>query len=435
MQPRASISSGKPRVAYLSYNDGAAIWGTEKWRVNAAQHDILGVSWYRSIPKIVRQSWISDILQHNPNCKIVHYVVPGQAYDSGDDAQPNLVVDGEPATSRIAKLTAEDWWLFKQEPKISANRVDGLGANTGQPKAVNDSSFANLDSKGRSYAQWFARAIDGMDRLDGSAGWLIDNVVSKRDSGMTGLWNPEGPSAVWTAVEREIRAFYRQFLDELNRLFPGGIVLGNLDQHSLDYLSWNRFAELSGRFDGGYVERGIGGYSFNLSNQGADPFLNAMTHYKVEDENSLGFTIMAGSPQLDGSLPVMSILQAMRLTLCAAHMRNGYSAFFPTGNYSGSYWYDEYDQYIGHPVDLVQEAPHPSIQLGGIAPTLWMRRFEHAVFLCNGSKTTPQIVNYNILGPGYRRIDGIQDRVVNNGALITGNFILQPYDGLLLIKA
>ena len=68
-----------------------------------------------------------------------------------------------------------------------------------------------------------------------------------------------------------------------------------------------------------------------------------------------------------------------------------------------------------------------SLQRGD--PNVWRRDFAHGTVLLNAT-ATPQTV---MLGPGYRRLLGTQDRATNNGAPAP-SVTLTPQDAVLLVS-
>ena len=60
---------------------------------------------------------------------------------------------------------------------------------------------------------------------------------------------------------------------------------------------------------------------------------------------------------------------------------------------------------------------------------IFQREFENGLVLANATRNSKTIS----IGPGYRRIDGIQDRSVNNGNSVD-SVTIGPYDGIVLVR-
>ena len=90
--------------------------------------------------------------------------------------------------------------------------------------------------------------------------------------------------------------------------------------------------------------------------------------------------------------------------------------------YRSALWFDEYDADLGRAID----PPQFRAWQNGV----YRRRFENGVVLVNpkgnGSRTVQP-------GPGYNRIDGTQDRTVNNGQA-ANSVTLAERDGIVLIS-
>jgi len=128
--------------------------------------------------------------------------------------------------------------------------------------------------------------------------------------------------------------------------------------------------------------------------------------------------------------------RAMRFLLTRAMMNNGYfvydeflvrngSAGLNGGGHQTTWWYDEYDNagqgagYLGY---ALTEAGQP-------VTGVYQRDFEKGVVLSN----TTAVAQTISLGKTYRKINGSQDRVVNDGSKVTA-VTLQPMDGIVLLS-
>jgi hypothetical protein len=120
--------------------------------------------------------------------------------------------------------------------------------------------------------------------------------------------------------------------------------------------------------------------------------------------------------------------QQMRFGLASTLLGDGYFAFDSGAeSHSQLWWFDEYDLKLGKPLA-------PASNLTGstalVAPGLWWREFEKGAVLVNSSKITQKTT----LPTGiYKRISGLQDKIVNNGQAVT-EIEIKPMDALVLVK-
>ena len=89
------------------------------------------------------------------------------------------------------------------------------------------------------------------------------------------------------------------------------------------------------------------------------------------------------------------------------------------------WWYDEYDVDLGNAINNA----YALFDSNGAALGVWRRDFEKGITLVNttnAARTVP-------LGQTFKKINGTQDKTVNNGKAVT-QVILNPYDGIVLQK-
>ena len=117
----------------------------------------------------------------------------------------------------------------------------------------------------------------------------------------------------------------------------------------------------------------------------------------------------------------------MRYGLASALMHNGYFSFdHGTNDHTQTWWYDEYGIKLGEPLGsvspVVSKAKYDE-------QTVWRREFTNGIALINPSVQSRSVD----LGSDYEKINGTQDRSVNNGQ-ITGQVQIGPKDGIVMIR-
>lgn len=122
--------------------------------------------------------------------------------------------------------------------------------------------------------------------------------------------------------------------------------------------------------------------------------------------------------------------QKVRFGLGSALLGNtSYFSFdFGPSDHSQTWWYDEYDVNLGK----AQSAPYNLLDKNNSSykKGLWRRDFEKGIVLVNSTDVEQTYVFKN---EEFERLNGSQDRSVNNGSVI--NFIkMRPNDGVILFK-
>ena len=122
--------------------------------------------------------------------------------------------------------------------------------------------------------------------------------------------------------------------------------------------------------------------------------------------------------------------QAMRYGLASTLMEShGYFSFdFSNESHGQLWWYDEYDNNLGQ----AQSAAYNLLDRSNsnYKNGLWRRDFSEGIVLVNSTK---QEQLYVFKQEEFQKINGSQDRSVNNGTIV--NYVkLKPEDGLILIR-
>lgn len=110
----------------------------------------------------------------------------------------------------------------------------------------------------------------------------------------------------------------------------------------------------------------------------------------------------------------MSNYRKMRFSLGSVLLGNGNFSFdYGVNDHSQTWWYDEYEtmlgKAVGEPINILDKN-NKTYKKG-----LWRRDFENGIVVVN---STDQNQNYAFTGEEFNKINGTQDRSVNNGAKI-----------------
>lgn len=102
-----------------------------------------------------------------------------------------------------------------------------------------------------------------------------------------------------------------------------------------------------------------------------------------------------------------------------------YSFDFGDQNHGQTWWYDEYEVYLGNPLNKAQRIDKQT----GLSPGLWRRDFENGVVILNSTNQKKEVQ----LNAELELIKGKQDPEINNG-LVVSKINLSGFDGLILRK-
>lgn len=117
-----------------------------------------------------------------------------------------------------------------------------------------------------------------------------------------------------------------------------------------------------------------------------------------------------------------------RFGLTSALIGGAYFGYdFGESNYSTFWTFDEYEAFLGRVVDAPRDLLNPSNTR--ITPSVWSRDFQAGRAILNATNQAHTVQ----LGNEFEKINGTQDRSVNNGRIVT-QVTIQPKDGVVLIR-
>jgi hypothetical protein len=308
------------------------------------------------------------------------------------------------AANKVEKMDAEGWWLFnsRHERQRPDPQYDTYDANI--------TEWAPVDEQGRRYPEWAAEQEYRLfhQQLPEIGFWYLDNSTS-RPLVKRADWDRDGRDETNTdpRIARAWRAGHLRGWQRIRKLEPSAWLVANSD----DITS----PEYSGQLNGAYMEA-LYGKLWSLGNWGG--WDKVMGRYRATMRNAqaprlVGFGVV-GAPE---------DFRLMRLGLCSCLMDDGYFSYATLERqYSTAPWFDEFDAGLGAALD-----PPPQQAWQG---PVYRRRFEHGMALVNPSMSSASVD----VGAGWQRLDGRQDRDVNNGRPVS-RLSLAAGDGIVLRRA
>ena len=196
-------------------------------------------------------------------------------------------------------------------------------------------------------------------------------------------------------------------------LAPGVIIMGNVDGDPNRDVGMLTESEYKGQVAALY--EGAIGESFSQERHVG--WESMMKQYQTTLANSRGGLLIM---TVNGAT---NDYETMRYGLASCLMDDGYYYYTsPNNYYKSANWYDEYDVNLGRAID----PPQRSAWQSGV----YRRRFENGMVLVNPKANGTKTVSVE---PGYRRIDGRQDRATNNGQPVS-SVTLRERQGLILVR-
>lgn len=154
----------------------------------------------------------------------------------------------------------------------------------------------------------------------------------------------------------------------------------------------------------------------------------AATMQKYRKINQLGYAPAVGilNTNVDNT-GTKNNYQKMRFGLTSALLDDGYYSF-DNGDQSHceTWWYDEYEIYLGQPANQAVNILNKGTDL---SLGVWRRDFKQGLVLVNSTKQSQEVD----LGGEYEKLSGTQDPNTNDGSFVS-EITLAPQDGIVLLR-
>ena len=335
----------------------------------------------------------------NPNIKLFLYFCP-ESREYRNTAWGSV----------ISKLDGDRWWGYLKGgsgTKVLSDFGDGT-------YIVNLTNHAPADSSGKRANQWLAehaveKLVASRPSIDGI---FTDNVFWKPRKDVD--WNRDGRTD--SQNDAAVQKYYREgnvaYLNHLKRLMPGKMQIGNVADWGRSEATLTEYHQV---LVGGVLENLIG------KEHSVETYLGwheLMARYRKTmaafAEPRLGMFSQSGS---------RTDYRAFRYGFATALLDDAYYAFHDESKgFSGVTWFDEFDVELGRATG----APPAAAWQKGV----WRRDFQGGIALVNPKGNGSREVT---LEGEFRRIDGHQDRSVNNGQSVH-KVTLRDRDGIVLLR-
>ena len=281
---------------------------------------------------------------------------------------------------------------------------------------TNMTNFVQPDANGDTYPEWavrrdydvFFRDIPEFDM------WYFDNWFYRPRADAD--WDGDGVNDDRDdpAVRKFFREGHARGLARAKQLAPDLIMIGNVDGNAPNNVGMLTEPEYRGKMTA--LHEAAIGRDHSSENWGGWEVM--MKQYQTTIANAqYNVAIM----HVQGA---SNDLATMRYGLASCLMDNGYYFFSSEEkDYRARTWFDEFDVDLGRAVDPPQ--------FDAWRQGVYMRRFENGMALVNPKGNGTRTVT---IGPGYKRIQGVQDPVTNNGELVE-SVTLRERDGIILLRA
>lgn len=386
----------------MGMNIGAKNYDNEAYQNSLTRLDIVILGFYPGWgSKTGDSSRIRDVVinlkKKNPDILVGQYTILNESYF---DFEGNYRVHKD----KITKINNESWWL----KGFAGKRVSWTEKYP--VYEVNFLEWSKPDADGKRYPEWIAEMdythyFDPVPEFDI---WYFDNVMKAPRISFAD-WNETGTMQLGSSAEIK-NAYRRAHAKEWSaarKLDSSMLFIGNAD-NDLGHPEYHN--KLQGVF-----HEGLMGLNWSLEQRVG--WKKMIERYYSGFSNTapphlVGFNVW-GNPE---------DYRFFRYAFALCLMGDGYFSFTDKKQgYSSVPWFDGYNINLGKATDLQQN----SAWRKGI----YKRKFENGIVLLNPTLTQIWIT----LDKPYYRINGRQDRNVNNGKQVS-TVTIPPKDGLVLTR-
>jgi hypothetical protein len=340
---------------------------------------------------------IIKIRQLNPDVIILAYITSQEILENVNFFNATL-------RQKLFYSLDDSWWL----KDTNGEKIEYWP----QTKMLNVSDGSGLDKYGQRYNDFLPKFVvenikstglfDGVfyDNTWGDVSWVNANIDIKNN----------GQNLGSNEIDNLWSSGFKKILDKTRNLAGDDfIIVGNGRVHPeyLPYLHGMMFENFPSYWESGGTWDGSINTYLNLPLGTRQPSFPVINSYNKNREN----------------------YQIFRFGLGSALLGEGYYSFdYDVTCHSQTWWYDEYEVYLGNAIS----APYNLLENNNnlIKPGLWRRDFENGVVIVNSTEEKQRYIFKNEV---LEKIRGTQDKPVNSGQRI--NWLeIEGKDAIILHK-
>ena len=391
---------GFPRL--LGMNIAIDSYQLPTYQAALAKLDVVILGFYPGWNKMQTNEPIRDAVKAikniNPNILIGQYTILNEAQE--DTPQYKMY------SYKSIKLDQENWWLRD----AGGNQVQWTAIF--DTWVINYTNWVKPDANGLRYPEWLAQQdynlyFQPVPEFDF---WYYDAVLSDPRV-LAANWKLDGTNYSNTdpVIQQAVRIGTSNEWTIARELAPNVLFFGNSTDTILAY------PEYKNKLNAAFFE-GLMGKSWSYETWAGWDVM--MSHYQtvapsLQAPKIVGFNVWGK----------VNDYQFFRYAFASCLMDNGFFNFTDVNvGYGSVPWFDEYNVNLGNAIDTPQQVH--------VYKGVHYRNFEHGLVLVNPTATTVIVP----VSPGYKRILGTQDPIVNNGAPVVNVVSLGPKSGLILVK-
>jgi len=346
---------------------------------------------------------LEKIRQLNPDIKILAYITSQEVIGDIYQNQYSLYA---PLRKRLVDNIPDSWWLKdKASNKISfwpgtymLNITSGCGVSSGGDK-WNEYLPTFVKNEIYDSGLW-----DGVfyDNLWGDVTWVRNGDMDINRDGQ--IKSIAEINREWASGNKAMLARSRELMGNNFIIMGNGMVYDGYQP----YLNGMMFESFPSPWENGGTWTGSMSTYAKISAVNKQPNTTVLNTYNKDRNN---FT-------------------KVRFGLASTLMQDsGYFSYdYNNTNHGQVWWYDEYDVNLGQPLFPAYNVLSKTDTT--FKPGLWRRDFENGIVMLN---STGKKQKYIFSREEFEKINGQQDRSVNNGAII--NWVeINPNDGVILLK-
>ncbi|MFC1598399.1 putative glycoside hydrolase [Patescibacteria group bacterium] len=339
---------------------------------------------------------INKLRQKNPRIKILVYVLLQEI-----NVNPK-VAEASKYYKEITKIVNQNNWWLRTSNGQHVNwwpETQMINASISAPKNANGKNWSDFLPNWTTQTFLSNNTWDGVfyDNAWKEISWLNQPIDSNKD----------GAADSKVYMDEKWRTGINQIINKTRQLAPDKLIVANANSNVYN-------SNLNGRMQENFPASNEGGWTGSMTNY-LNHDLGHAPKYFIINRNTLN---TGGQDNYN----------SFRFGLTSTLLGEGYYSYdFGDTAHESTWWYDEYNFFLGRSVSGVKNLLDENST--EIKPGVWKREFQNGIVLVN-STGEKQKVQFR---EEYEKIKGDQDPRTNSGAVIK-TASLNAYDGIILLR-